>query len=534
MSLALLRTSCRLILAGAIACTLAMPAEAKGKKVQKKVAAAAAQKSAVPPGPPVPPRNARPVMVIDWRTGKVIEAVNPFTPWHPASLTKMMTTYVALQAVKAHRLSKDTLLTVTPYAASQKPAKMGFAPGTKITLESALYFLFVKSANDVAVTVAEGVSGSVPAFADEMNAWSRRLGMAGSVWRNPNGWHDDGQYTTARDLAVLARALYRDFPEYQHIFNTQALQYGEWTMRNFNVLIGRFPGADGLKTGFTCPSGFNLVGSAVRNGERHIAVVLGENSGKARGEKAAYLLNRSFALNASADNDNRPTIETLQRPGNTLGAPPNLKQEVCGGKQAPSEADEAAPSGQVLSFVQGAPISATAAALASAGGETQPLISPPPPQVKAVVLARTVVDPKDKRPLTVAVAGTSVVGAGLTPPPIAVQPADIRITDANTAIVPHEGIAAVQETARPPGSDGQQTANLAPLPLAIPSAPVALVPASVSKPAPAPHKKAAEKQKASAKSKPAEKAKPADKSKPTANTEPADKTKAKAKAASNS
>lgn len=483
------RFSFRALIIGALACALVAPVEAKTRKASRKAPKQAVQNIAIPPGPPVPPRNARPLVVIDYKSGEIIEAVNPFTPWHPASLTKMMTTYVALQAIKARRLSKDTLLSVSSYAASQKPAKMAFAPGTRITLESALYILFVKSANDVAVTVAEGVSGSVPAFADEMNAWSRRLGMIGSLWRNPNGWHDDGQYTTARDLAVLARALYRDFPEYSYIFRAQAIQYGEYTLRNFNPLIGRFAGADGLKTGFTCPSGFNLVGSATRGGERHIAVVLGEISGKARGEKAALLLERSFA---GPRVDGRPRIEALGKPDNVLTSPPNLRQDVCGGRHAPSEADDTAPAGQVLAFAPAANGETNGpAAAATASGEKADLILPPPPHVTAVVLARSLVDPKDKQPLTVAVAGTAEVGAGLTLPPIALLPAEIRSSGT-------DAIAVIRQTApdgaRPVIGPDQPpaVAALIPPPLAVPSAPVALVPESSAKPAaPAPKSQAA-------------------------------------------
>lgn len=479
MPLSTTRQGFKLALALLMIGALIVPADAKSKKGGKKSKKAAIHKVVAPPGPPVPGRSARPVLVIDAKTGDVLQAVNPHTPWHPASLTKVMTAYVALQAIKARRLSKDSLLTVSALAAKQRPSKMAFAPGTKITLESALFILFVKSANDVAVTVAEGISGSVPAFADEMNAWSRRLGMSNSVWRNPNGWHDDQQVTTARDMALLARAIYRDFPEYQHLYRAQALQYGEWTMRNYNVLIGRFAGADGLKTGFTCPSGFNLVASATRGGRRHIAVVLGENSGKARGEKAALLLERSFTVPAAGEFEERLKVESLARPSDVLGKAPNMRHEVCSGHGNPSEADETGVSTQIHSLVPTAEATEGAKAAAEAGGEKAALVTPPPAQVTAVVLARTVVSPKDKRPLTVAVAGTALVGAGLPLPTIALQPADIRSTTSNTASFSRDLAPSNETPARPEINTNQApiAASLVPQPLTAPGAPIALVPA---------------------------------------------------------
>ena len=473
------RTCLRLLTAAFVIGALTLPAEARKSPKKKGGKPAAHKVTAAPAGPPVPARAVRPLIVVDYRTGDVIEAVNPFTPWHPASLTKMMTTYVALQAIKSGRASKDTLLGVTPFAAKQPPSKMAFAPGTRLTLEAALFILFVKSANDVAVTVAEGISGSVPAFADEMNEWSRRLGMTGSQWRNPNGWHDDAQFTTARDMALLARALYRDFPEYQHLYRTQALQYGEWTMRNYNVLIGRFPGADGLKTGFTCPSGFNLVASATRGGQRHIAVVLGENSGRGRAEKAAALLERSFTVAPAGEDQQRTQLDRLAQPAGVRTAPPNMRHEVCG-KGAPSEADETG-SAQVLSLVPATP---GAAVVPNGLGDQQPLVASPPTQVTAVVLARSVVDKKDKRPLVVAVAGTATVGPGLALPAEALQAADLRSPTPTTAVFARTQPAAPADGTKPAinGDEAPQAASLVPRPLSPPSAPVTLVPAAPAKP----------------------------------------------------
>src|SRR5262249_45952144 len=173
-----------------------------------------------------------------------------------ASLSKLMTTYVTLQAVKNKRITLDTLFTVSARAASQAPSKIGFKPGTTITVDNALKILMVKSANDMAVALAEGVAGSVEKFADEMIQTSKNLGMVQSHWVNPNGLPADEQITSARDLGILARALIHDFPEYDMYWHIPAIQLGKKVMRNYNTLIGRYEGADGMKTGFICASGF--------------------------------------------------------------------------------------------------------------------------------------------------------------------------------------------------------------------------------------------------------------------------------------
>ena len=233
-------------------------------------------------------------LLVEADTGKVLHAENATMPWYPASTSKLMTVYVTLQAVKNQRITLDTLFTVSARAASQAPSKIGFKPGTQITVDNALKILMVKSANDMAVVLAEGVSGSVEKFSDEMNSTSKNLGMTQSSWVNPNGLPADEQITSARDLAILARALIREFPEYDMYWNIPAIQLGKRTMRNYNTLIGRYEGADGMKTGFICASGFNLVASASRNGKRLIAVVLGSPSSPYRAAKAAGLLERGF------------------------------------------------------------------------------------------------------------------------------------------------------------------------------------------------------------------------------------------------
>ena len=249
-------------------------------------------------------------------------------PWYPASVTKMMTAYVTLKAVKEGRISLDTLLTVSPVAASQSPSKMGFKPGTQVTVDNALKMMLVKSANDMAVVLAEGVGGSIDGFSAQMNEAAQRLGMTQTSYVNPNGLPADGQITSARDLAILARAIIRDLPEYEYFVHIPSIRFGRKVTQNFNKLIGRYPGADGFKTGFICASGYNLVASATRNGKRLIAVVLGASSGTMRAVRAAQLLDRGFAGNTLSWL--RPSLGTVDNLVPIDASPPNLRDEMCG------------------------------------------------------------------------------------------------------------------------------------------------------------------------------------------------------------
>jgi len=288
---------------------------------------------------------ARPAIVLDVDSGRVLYAREATREWYPASLTKLMTMYVTLRAVRAGRVSLDTPLVYTAEAAAQKPSKLGLPVGTVITIDNAIKIMIVRSANDLAVTLAQGVGGSIEAFVTEMNATAARLGMQQTHFVNPNGWWEPGQVTSARDMAILARALLREFPEEAYIFKIRSLKLGKRVIRGHNPLLGRFLGADGMKTGFTCPSGLNLVASASR-GDRHlIAVVMGHTSGKDRTEEAAELLEQGFG-----------TL-TFWRSGQTAeslppqpGEPPNMRQMACGGKKQPvdEDAEEALPDPQTM------------------------------------------------------------------------------------------------------------------------------------------------------------------------------------------
>ncbi len=278
------------------------------------------------------------LLLVEADSGKVLQAEDATYPWYPASVTKLMTAYVTLKAVKEGKITLDTLLTVSPVAASQSPSKMGFRPGTQVTVDNALKMMLVKSANDMAVVLAEGVGGSIDGFSAMMNETAQRLGMTQTSYVNPNGLPADGQITSARDLAILARAILRDLPEYESYMHIPAIRFGRRVTQNFNKLIGRYPGADGFKTGFICASGYNLVASATRNGKRLIAVVLGASSGQARAVKAAQMLERGFSSDALSWL--RPSLGTVDNLVPVDASPPNLRDEMCGGKHKRPASDE--------------------------------------------------------------------------------------------------------------------------------------------------------------------------------------------------
>jgi len=282
--------------------------------------------------------HAEALLLVEADSGKVLEAHDATYPWYPASVTKLMTAYVTLKAVKDGRITLDTLFTVSPVAASQSPAKMGFRSGTQVTVDNALKMMLVRSANDMAVVLAEGVGGSIDGFSAKMNEAAQRLGMTQTSYVNPNGLPADGQITSARDLAILARAIIRDLPEYEYFVHIPSIRFGRKVTQNFNKLIGRYPGADGFKTGFICASGYNLVASATRNGRRLIAVVLGASSGQMRAVRAAQLLERGFANNALSWL--RPSLGSVDNLAPIDASPPNLRDEMCNGKHHKPASDE--------------------------------------------------------------------------------------------------------------------------------------------------------------------------------------------------
>ena len=238
---------------------------------------------------------ATPALVVDVDSGKILYADHATDPWFPASIAKLMTTYVALDMVRSGRASMDQLIKISPTAAAQPPSRMGFPPGAQLTLENALKIIMVKSANDIAAAIAENLGGSIEGFALLMNDAAARLGMRESRWVNPHGLPGDGQQTSARDMAILGRALLLEFPDHKGLFSIGAIRFGDQIVPNHNGLLGRYPGVDGMKTGFICPSGFNVVASASRGGRHLVTVVLGSPSARERTLLAADLFERGFS-----------------------------------------------------------------------------------------------------------------------------------------------------------------------------------------------------------------------------------------------
>lgn len=270
---------------------------------------------------------ANPTLLFDLKTGQVLQHEEAFQRWHPASLTKLMTAYVTFRAIQAGELELTSPIRMSKVSAAEPPSKMGFKPGSEMTLDNALKMMLIKSANDVAAAIAENVGGTIPTFVNRMNSEAARIGMSGSHFTNPNGLHSPDQYTTARDLAVLVTAIRSEFPEYNGYYKIEGLKSGKTVMRTYNKLIGRFDGADGMKTGFVCASGFNLIGTATRDGQTLGAIVLGATLQKDRAEIAAEMLSNGFAKTSAAGAD---TIYTMQPYGEGRDEAVNMRETICG------------------------------------------------------------------------------------------------------------------------------------------------------------------------------------------------------------
>jgi D-alanyl-D-alanine carboxypeptidase len=327
------------------------------------------------------------LLLVDAGSGKVLFAENATRPWHPASLTKLMTAYVTLHALKEGRVTPDTLMTVSPAAMAQSPSKMGFKVGIRVTVDNALKMMIVKSANDMAVVLAEGISGSVPNFATEMNRAAQRLGMTQTNFVNPNGLPDDDQVTSARDLAILTRALIREFPDYDLYWHISALKFGRRLIRNHNPLIDRYPGADGMKTGFICASGFNLVATVTRGDRRLIGIVLGAPNSAVRTDKVLELFERGFNSSGNALSWLAPSLGTVDSLQPVNAPPPDLHEEVCGKNRHRGETAEEEPPPPTADPDRGVALGALVPPFGSGGGKPAiPVLGPPVPSMAPIVV----------------------------------------------------------------------------------------------------------------------------------------------------
>lgn len=252
---------------------------------------------------------ARATLVVEADSGAVLQADQPNLRSFPASTTKLMTLYLVFEALKKGELSLDEDLPVSAIAAGQGGQSLELPVGGKVKARDAILGTIVESANDAAVVLAERVGGTEEAFAQRMTDKARELGMTRSRFRNASGLNHPEQVVTARDMAVLARAILRDFPDRYPLFNTRAFSHGGSEYATVNGFLVNYPGADGMKTGFTCAAGYNLVASAVRDGRRLIAVVLGETSRWERAEEVAQLMNKGFSRQAWEDAKSLDGIE---------------------------------------------------------------------------------------------------------------------------------------------------------------------------------------------------------------------------------
>lgn len=333
-------------------------------------------------------------MVVDVKTGRTLHAVNEDAPRIPASITKVMTLYLLFEQLERGRFRMDSPLKVSSYAARQAPSKIGFEAGETIDVEDAILALITKSANDVAMTVAENVAGSEEEFGRMMTAKARALGMSRTTFYNPHGLpHDPPNITTARDLTILARAIQERFPRYYPMFGTRVFNYAGGAYRNHNKLLGRVEGVDGIKTGYTRASGFNLMTSAKSDGRHLVSVVLGGRSGAARDKIMADLVVASLPR-ASSGGRSAPMIAEAQEPQQERFKPaapaaalePPARPVTAAVAQAPEPAPLPVPRPRIES-------EAPAAAARAYAPTTTPVAAPRPLSANAQPLALTNLKP---------------------------------------------------------------------------------------------------------------------------------------------
>jgi D-alanyl-D-alanine carboxypeptidase len=346
-------------------------------------------------------------IIVDANAGVVMQASNADSPRHPASLTKLMTLYLLFEQLEAGKLKMTTELPVSEHAAAMAPSKLGLKPGESIDVASAIRAIVTKSANDVAVVVAEAIGGGEAEFARMMTAKARALGMMHTTYHNASGLPDERQITTARDQSIIARALHDRFPQFFHFFSLRHFVWRGKTIRNHNHLLGRVPGVDGMKTGYIRESGFNIVVSVHRDGRWLVAVIFGGRSAGGRDARAVSLINNNINVAAA-----KRTAPLVVEGGERRPAPPAAaaKEQKPAGKEQKAAA---------------LPLPAAAAARIDAPappapGSTEPIrpvpvrtvtvqpgatasLSPPPPESRTLSPA----PPAEQTPVVTTVATTA-------------------------------------------------------------------------------------------------------------------------------
>jgi len=271
------------------------------------------------------PAVANPLLLVDMRTNEVLLAQEAGRPWYPASLVKLMTALVVFNAIEEGRVSLQSTVRLSARALRVPPSRLGLRVDTVLSMRDALNLLIVKSANDIAIAIAEAVSGSVEDFVAEMNRTAQSMGMSATRFVNPNGLYDPAQTTSARDLAIVALSIRRNYPQYASIFATSIVRLNGESLRSYNRLLTGFAGTTGMKTGYICAAGMNQVATFKRDGREFLAVVLGTSSERERAELAAQMLTRALAGQYGASGQRVADIRN-----NTGMAPKNMRPLLCG------------------------------------------------------------------------------------------------------------------------------------------------------------------------------------------------------------
>lgn len=269
-------------------------------------------------------------IVVNANTGNVIEQVDAHKAWYPASLTKVMTLYMVFDALRDRRLHLDDMMTVSSHAAQQKPSKLGLRAGERLSVEDAVLAVITRSANDAAVVLAEEIGGTEYNFATQMTRQAHELNMSNSNFMNATGLPHDRQVTTAHDMAVIAWRVQRDFPEYYRLFSTHSFYYNGKEYTSTNKFVTSYPGAEGMKTGYTCGSGHNLIATAQQDGQRLIGVVLGGMTSSERYDLMYDFMDAGFSNDSGDGRAYGRQTHINDVPSGSAGAPPY--QLSCGNK----------------------------------------------------------------------------------------------------------------------------------------------------------------------------------------------------------
>ena len=375
-------------------------------------------------------------LVMDARTGEVLYETNAETRLYPASLTKMLTLYIAFEAIERGEISLDTMVKISKHAAAEPPSKLGLKAGQKIQLRYLIRAAAVKSANDAATAIGEAISGSEEAFAKRMNRTAKAIGMKKSTFKNANGLTREGHLSTARDMTVLGRRLFYDFPQYYNIFSRRSTDAGIATVNNTNRrFLDSYKGADGIKTGYTNPAGFNLTASAERGGKRIIATVLGGKSTAHRNAKMAELLDIGFGeapANAVVQKPAAPSYDAVadaEMEEGGAGKTIRVLMAVAKSPRPRSRPDLTPPPEELLVAMQ----DGIAGALAEATGEVTEVevVAAVSPDAAAEMVLVEPTDAPTTAAEAVALADAEFAAAALAPAPdAAIEPTDLAVAEA--------------------------------------------------------------------------------------------------------